>query len=240
MWNLRCVITISIRSQESFRRIFPRRDTKFPLLPLVRSFPSLFSRWCGCFPTYYFLVNQAIAHGRIESFECFSCWRPRRNFLFILAKFSKFLVISSRSPFSSRCGRENRNFLWKFQIPHDVVLLRFVTMEEKENPSNCCAERSNRESINAELSTYISIHFPTSSSAHDICEFSRKNLHSLFLLHWCRPRRIWRVGKNVERCFDWWNEGDSKDYLRRSWVVSLRDHLFHFHSSHPHTQRAQD
>lgn len=67
-----------------------------------------------------------------------------------------------------------------------------------------------------------------------------KNLHSLFLLHWCRPRRIWRVGKNVERCFDWWNEGDSKDYLRRSWVVSLRDHLFHFHSSHPHTQRAQD
>lgn len=47
-------------------------------------------------------------------------------------------------------------------------------MVEKENPSNCCAERSNRESINAELSTYISIHFPTSSSAHDICEFSRK------------------------------------------------------------------
>lgn len=70
--------------------------------------------------------------------------------------------------------------------------------------------------------------------------FAKKNLHSLFLLLCCCPRRIWRVGKDVERCFDWWNEGDSKDYLRRSWVVSLRDHLFLFHSPHPHTQRAHD
>lgn len=186
-------------------------------------------RWCCCFA--FFLVQQLILFRSREAimrlhmvefesffFECFYVREEGfRFFLFILAKFSSssiFLVISCPP-------RENfAIFVENFQISFPPAGREEIRQSRRKPLTTVSCERSN-------LLESIKCCFHLSSIAHTrwvLLLLSRKkkdertksnSLPTTGLT--CRKRR---------GCFDWWNEGDSKDYSRRSRVVSLRDHLF--------------